>query len=106
MGRNQTVKRCVTAITIACFCAPVGLSVHALPANPECPLAAQTCEAALLRLAEAQAGSPLISAEEQVQILRVARADAVRLCGADQIDGRLHIDPAPVAEASRPCANH
>lgn len=104
MVKTQAVKRCAAAITIAFVCGPVALPVHALPANPERPLAAQTCEAALMRLVEAQAGSALISAEEQTQILSVARADAVRLCGADQIDGSLQTDPAPVADATRPCA--
>lgn len=87
MGIGQAVRQGITAIAIASVYSPFAFSAHALPANPERPLASQTCDVAQMRLAEAQTGSPLISADEQAQVLRVARADVVRLCGADQIDG-------------------
>ncbi|GAB5445415.1 MAG: hypothetical protein Gyms2KO_02880 [Gymnodinialimonas sp.] len=34
-------------------------------------------------------GSPLLSPDEQAQVLRVALADVARLCGENQRDGHL-----------------
>jgi len=51
-----------------------------LPQNPQRPFAAQTCGAALARLAEAEEGSPLISARERAQVLQKARHQAEKLC--------------------------
>ncbi|MBY4892750.1 hypothetical protein KUL25_08235 [Rhodobacteraceae bacterium N5(2021)] len=65
----------------------------AVPADPNRPLAAQTCAEAQARLDEAREGSPLLSPEEQAEVLRTALADAERLCGDVQRDGAVQ-DPA------------
>ena len=81
--------------TLACLFAAVSAPVLAVPADPNRPLASQTCDVAQARLEQAQGGSPLISADEQAQVLRTARADVIRLCGVDAIEGRL---PAPASD--------
>lgn len=53
----------------------------ALPPDPERAFVAETCDAALARLHEAEAGSPLISAVEMATVVSRAQAQAVRLCG-------------------------
>lgn len=62
------------------LCIAIATPSLALPANPQRPLAEQTCEAALARLAEAQIGSPLVPVESHPQLLAIARADVARLC--------------------------
>lgn len=52
----------------------------ALPPNPQRPFTARTCEEALLRYREAEAGNPLISAIENAEVLAGARAQVRRLC--------------------------
>jgi len=64
-----------------------GLSVTsfaawALPPDPQRAFTAQSCDAALARLAEARTGSPLISAAELQDVQTQARQQAARLCGA------------------------
>lgn len=81
------------SIALACMCAAAATPALAVPADPNRPLASQTCEVAQTRLEQAQDGSPLISAEEQAQVLRTARADVVRLCGVEAIEG--HLSPSP-----------
>jgi hypothetical protein len=51
-----------------------------MPVNPERPLSVETCEEALKRLKEAEAGSPLVSREENRKILEKAKAKAAELC--------------------------
>lgn len=58
----------------------------ALPPDPQRPFVAQDCPAALARLAEAEAGNPLISAPEMAEVVLSARAQAQRLCATYQTD--------------------
>ena len=51
-----------------------------LPPNPERPNDAKTCAEAEARLREAELGSPLISKQENEEILEQARAVAAELC--------------------------
>ena len=53
---------------------------NALPRNPERPNNSRTCEEAMQRVEEARAGSPLVSAERNRQLLAEALAVAERLC--------------------------
>ncbi|MDP3899068.1 MAG: hypothetical protein Q8Q62_20540 [Mesorhizobium sp.] len=52
-----------------------------LPLNPERPMQAKTCEEARERLREAEAGSPLVSHERNLELVAEARAQVDRLCG-------------------------
>lgn len=66
-------------------------SATAMPADPERPLAVQTCTEAQARLTEAQVGSPLLSPDEQTQVLQQALTQAARLCSGEQgSNGALH----------------
>jgi hypothetical protein len=56
------------------------VGASALPRNPERPNNSRTCEEAMLRLEEARAGSPLVSAERNRQLLLEAMAVVKRLC--------------------------
>jgi hypothetical protein len=57
----------------------------ALPPDPQRPFMATSCDAAMIRLHEALAGSPLISAAEMAEVTALACAQAERLCGADAV---------------------
>lgn len=92
--RTQILRSIALAIALACVFAAASAPVLAVPADPNRPLASQTCDVAQTRLEQAQDGSPLISADEQAQVLRTARADVIRLCGVDAIEGEL-LAPAP-----------
>lgn len=61
----------------------------ALPPDPQRPFDARTCEEAMARYREAQAGSPLISDEENAEVLARARVQVYRLCGRDAEIGPL-----------------
>lgn len=52
----------------------------ATPVNPQRPFTATNCAHAQERYAEAEAGSPLISAEENEEVRLAARAQMERLC--------------------------
>lgn len=67
-----------------------GSGAGALPPNPQRPFTAQTCEEALLRYREAEAGSPLISAVENAEVLAGARAQVRRLCKLNNKDSPIH----------------
>ena len=58
---------------------------QALPPDPQRPFTATSCDAAMARLHEALAGSPLISAAEMAEVTTLACAQAERLCGADAV---------------------
>lgn len=60
---------------------------NALPQNPERPFAARTCEEARARYSEAQNFSPLISHDENTQVLEKARQQMERLCAGEPEDG-------------------
>ncbi len=62
----------------------------ALPPNPQRPFTARTCEEALLRYREAQAGSPLISPIENAEVLAGARAQVRRLCKPNNKDNPIY----------------
>lgn len=62
----------------------------ALPPNPQRPFTARTCEEALLRYREAEAGSPLISAIENAEVLAGARAQVRRLCKRNTKDNPIY----------------
>lgn len=81
---ERELTNTVRAIVSAALLSAVASAAFAVPAAPDRPLVAQTCAVAMTRLVEAQAGSPLISADEQAQILRMARADVARLCDGGQ----------------------
>lgn len=51
-----------------------------LPPNPERPNNAKTCAEAMARLLEAEQGSPLVSRQQNAEILEQARAVAAKLC--------------------------
>ncbi len=92
--RSTAVKARLLGIPIcAGLCIALVSASHALPANPQRPLAAQTCDAALARLAEAQIGSPLVPASSHAQLLRIAQADVVRLCDAGHVNRRDSVPP-------------
>ena len=55
--------------------------VLAIPVNPERPLSERTCKEAEKRLREAETGSPLVSKQENLKILELARKTAEQLCG-------------------------
>lgn len=77
---------CVRAAqAAACVALAAGLA-RALPADPQRPMAARDCPEALTRLAEARAGSPLISGEENAAVLIAALKQARRLCGEAAAD--------------------
>lgn len=70
-----------SCLTLVAGCAFLTLPAAATtPPNPERPLRAETCEAALERIRQAAGGSPLVSAEENRAILLAAVAQAERLC--------------------------
>lgn len=79
--------RMVAIGALALLCALPGPG-HAVPADPDRPLAAQTCHEAQERLAEALQGSPLLSPEEQAAVVRVARSNVERLCETGTQEGR------------------
>lgn len=83
------------ALVSAVLFAVIASASHAVPANPLRPLSAQTCEAALARLGEARIGSPLVPASSHPHLLAVARADVVRLCGAEYLNEHAP-NPPPV----------
>ena len=68
-----------------------------LPPNPERPNDAKTCAEAEARLREAELGSPLISKQENEEILEQARAVAAELCTKKS-------DDTPCATAGGPKA--
>lgn len=86
---RRELTKPIHAIATAALFSAVTSAAFAVPPAPDRPLAAQTCDVAMTRLAEAQAGSPLLSPDEQAQVLRVAQADVARLCDAGQRDGLL-----------------
>jgi hypothetical protein len=53
----------------------------ALPPDPQRPFDAMTCKAARIRYHEALTGSPLISANENADVLALAKAQLLQLCG-------------------------
>ncbi len=67
-----------------------GNCASALPPNPQRPFTARTCDEALLRYWEAQAGSPLISAIENAEVLAGALAQVRRLCTLNNKDNAIH----------------
>lgn len=67
-----------------------GNGASALPPNPQRPFTARTCEEALLRYREARAGSPLISAIENAEVLAGALAQVRRLCKLNSKDNAAH----------------
>lgn len=92
---QRKLTNTVRTITAAALLSAVASVAVAVPADPGRPLVAQTCSVAMTRLVEAQSGSPLLSADEQAQILRMARADVARLCDGGQRDGLLQDPSAP-----------
>lgn len=94
-----------TALLLSGLCAPGAL---AMPTNPLRPLASETCDAALARLAEARIGSPLLPASELDDLVRVAEGHVVRLCGPDAVPDALPLpaaDPHPEPETKRLAGN-
>lgn len=83
-GCQMTLLRRGTAPAVRSFGLLVlsAAPVLALPPDPQRPFTALTCDAALVRLAEAKAGNPLISAAEMAQVVIQAHAQAQRLCAA------------------------
>lgn len=59
----------------------------AMPPNPERLTHATSCREALQNIRLAAAGSPLVSAEENREILEKAIAEAERLCGEKRDGG-------------------
>ncbi len=80
-----------TGVFSVCWMGPV----MALPPDPQRPFVAQDCPAALARLAEAEAGNPLISKPEMAEVVLRAKAQAKRLCPASATDTALP-DVAPL----------
>jgi len=71
---------CATALLSGVFAVFWTAPLMALPPDPQRPFTAQDCPAALARLAEAEAGNPLISAPEMAEVVLCARAQVNRLC--------------------------
>lgn len=82
---------------------------QAMPTNPLRPLASETCDEALARLAEARIGSPLLPASELDDVVRVAEGHVVRLCGRDAVPDALPLpatDPQPQPETEPETKRH
>jgi hypothetical protein len=81
-----------------CIALVVGLgsgSVQALPPDPQRAFDAATCEEARVRHAEALAGSPLISQEENAEVLVLAEAQLARLCDPGPDNYRKRVTQSP-----------
>lgn len=70
----------VLMIAIASSATGTEAATASLPRNPERPNNSKTCEEAMQRVAEARAGSPLVSAKRNRELLREAQAVAEKLC--------------------------
>ena len=84
---NKTSLHSAAYATFFAILGSFGLAVAfsaawAVPPDPQRAFTAQNCAAALVRLTEAQTGSPLISAAESHDVQTQARLQAARLCGA------------------------
>lgn len=74
-------RNCVVAcMTVPILSVSVTNMAQAVPPDPQRPFDAKSCKEALMRLEEAQQGSPLISPEENREVLRKAVEQVLRLC--------------------------
>ena len=67
----------------------------ALPVDPQRPFEVTNCAAAVDRLKEALIGSPLISPEENVEVVATARDWADQLCRPDEVQDLMRHFGAP-----------
>lgn len=82
-GRPCARTSLSTSVAVLLATGMIANGAQALPPNPQRPFTARTCEEALQRYREAEAGSPLISAIENAEVLAAARAQVRRLCKQD-----------------------
>ena len=90
--RHDWTAFCFTGALTGLFAIFWTAPLMALPPDPQRPFVAQDCPAALARLAEAEAGNPLISNTEMAEVVLKARAQAKRLCPASETHS-LHKGP-------------
>lgn len=90
--RHDWTAFCFTGALTGLFAIFWTAPLMALPPDPQRPFVAQDCPAALARLAEAEAGNPLISNTEMAEVVLNARAQAKRLCPASET-GPAETDP-------------
>lgn len=86
-------------IGVAVAAGVMACGAMAVPPDPQRPLAEQSCPEALVRLAEARQGSPLIPPEERAAVLARAERDTLRLCGALPEPGATGERGAAIPEA-------
>lgn len=70
----------VICMAVPILAGSVTSMAQAVPPDPQRPFDAKNCKEALMRLKEAQQGSPLISPEENMEVLRKAVEQVLRLC--------------------------
>ncbi len=91
------LKAVIACIVVAATSGPGG----AVPPDPLRPFTAGTCEAAALRLGEALAGSPLISAAENETARALAWAQAEKLCSPEEFHDLItFFDPATMPDSN------
>jgi hypothetical protein len=81
----KNVRRAMSSmlfVALVASCLPLS-SAFAMPPNPERLFDEKTCDDALRRRAEAQAGNPLITPERNRQVWREASRHARQLCAAE-----------------------
>jgi hypothetical protein len=91
---------CISALAVAGL-VMMAAPAAGLPPNPERANKSRTCAEALERLSEAERGSPLVSEQENEEILKQARAVVAQLCS----ENNGAPCPTPAAAAPQPLDN-